>query len=128
MDTINIGQAGLGHLLERWSDIKLFLLCSQTNTFQAILAVSGDQTFIIYLYADNLIQWSQSGRALAGYNAGDGIASYTIPGSLTEEIINIDSTTNVGVPGMWVFRVDQEQLILPRCDDNFLGMKNIFVL
>ena len=24
---------------------------------------------------------------------------------------------------MWVFRVDQEQLILPSCDDNFLGMK-----
>ena len=124
LDTINIGKTGLGHLLEHWSDIQLFLFYSQTNTFQAILAVSGDQTFIIYLYADNLIQWSHSGRALAGYNAGDGIVSYTIPGSLTEEIINIDSTTNVGVPGMWVFRVDQEQLTLPPCHDTYLGMKS----
>ena len=82
-------------------------------------------------HADNLIQRIVSDTTagiLAGYNAGDGTVSYTIPGSLTEEIINIDSTTNVGVPGMWVFRVDQEQLILPPCDDNFLGMKSLIFL
>ena len=94
----------------------------QKNTFQCVLAVSCNQTYVIYLYADGLIQWSDIGdRALAGYNAGDGVTSYTIPGSQTSEIINIASTTNVGHPGVWVFRVDMENLVLPRCEDNILG-------
>ena len=76
----------------------------------------------MYLYADGLIQWSQTGSALAGYNAGNGIISYTIPGSLSLDILNIASTTNVERPGMWVFRVDQEDLVLPSCDDNVLGI------
>ena len=79
------------------------------------MAVSGDQTYTIYLYADGLIQWSQGGWALAGYNAGDGLASYTIPKSFSEDIINIPSTTNVMQPGVWVFRVDRNELILALC-------------
>ena len=45
-------------------------------------------------------------EALAGINGGDGFRFVTIPGSLTTGIINIDRTTNVGTPGVWMFRVD----------------------
>ena len=68
------------------------------------------------MYAAGRIQWTTgdySGgynglygtEALAGINAGDGIRHYTIPGSRTSSIINIASTTNVGKPGTWIFKV-----------------------
>ena len=103
----------------------------QTNTFQCVLAVVGTQSYAIYLYADGLIQWTtgddNGGRgglggneALAGY-ANTTITSYTIPGSRTDAILGIASTTNIGVPGMWVFRLDEEELVLPNSDQNTRG-------
>ena len=44
------------------------------------------------------------------------VHAYAVPGSLTEDIAGIASTTNVRVPGMWVFRLDYEGLVLPKCD------------
>ena len=82
-----------------------------------MLATSGVKSFVIFLYADEEIQWTTgdlSGgddglggtEALAGLNAGDGENFVTIPGSLTPKIINITQTSNVGNPGVWIFRVD----------------------
>ena len=84
----------------------------QTNTLQCVLVTDGIDTFIIFLYGD--IHWTSgttaaSGgpvEALAGYNAGDGINSFTIPGSLTTRIINITETSNVGIPGTWMFQLN----------------------
>ena len=70
------------------------------------------------MYADGKIQWTtgdNSGgynglfgiEALAGYNAGDWINSYTILGSRTSNITNITRTSNVGIPGTWIFKVGQ---------------------
>ena len=69
------------------------------------------------LYAGGRIKWTTGDRsggsggiygtkALAGINAGDRFRFVTIPGSLTSGIIYIDQTTNVGIPGVWIFRVD----------------------
>ena len=44
-------------------------------------------------------------EALAGVNAGDGYNSYTIPGSQTPSIINITQTSNVGIPGVWMYNL-----------------------
>ena len=68
------------------------------------------------MYADGRIQWttgdSSGGRhglggteALAGINAGDSIHYYAIGGSRSSSIINIVRTTNVGIPGTWMFKV-----------------------
>ena len=43
--------------------------------------------------------------ALVGFNSGDG-RSYSLPQSNPDEIINITMTTNVDIPGVWMFRVD----------------------
>lgn len=43
--------------------------------------------------------------AKAGFNAGDGINYATVPGSRTSQIVNISMTSNVGVPGMWTFKM-----------------------
>ena len=70
-----------------------------------MLAVTGNQTFVMYLYDD--IQWSLVGNAFAGYISGDGRTIFKIDGSFSISIEEIESTTNVGKPGLWVFRVDQ---------------------
>ena len=68
------------------------------------------------MYAAGRMQWTTGDNsggynglygtpALAGFNAGDGIRSYTIPGSHTYSIIEITFTTNVGIPGTWIFKV-----------------------
>lgn len=44
----------------------------------------------------------------AGYNAGDGIHYYSVPGSMTESMLNLPQASNVGVPGQFVFRVDKK--------------------
>ena len=59
----------------------------------------------MFLYAD--IEWTSGGGAVAGINAGDGINHVTIPGSRTLSILNIEETSNVGVPGVWIFRVGE---------------------
>ena len=90
----------------------------QTNTFQCVLAYTQSEAFAIFLYPKGGIQWTTSDRsgginglggtaAVAGINAGDGVNHFTIPGSLSSAIINIDTTTNVDIPGMWIFAVGQ---------------------
>ena len=76
-----------------------------------MLITDGTISFVIFLYADDLIQWSVgtadlSAHAQAGFNAGDGIRHTTIEGSRTEAIVNIETTSNIGVPGKYLFRVD----------------------
>ena len=86
------------------------------------MAGSGNQSYAIYLYADGLIQWTSSGEsgfggnaALVGYNAGDGVTSFTLPGSHTDDFLNIVSISNVNVPGMLVFRLDEDDVVHPPC-------------
>ena len=68
------------------------------------------------MYAEGRIQWTTgdiSGgldglggtEALAGINAGDHVNQSTVPGSHTSGIINITRTSNVGIPGVWMFQV-----------------------
>ncbi|NXH13739.1 SNED1 protein, partial [Bucco capensis] len=87
------------------------------NTFQATLTTDTKRSFVILNYWD--IQWTTGSAsdgdaetglggtpAHAGFNSGDNINYYNIPGSQTEAIINITKTSNVNVPGRWVFQVD----------------------
>ncbi|XP_065911625.1 protein mesh-like isoform X3 [Dysidea avara] len=98
----------------------------KTNTFQAVLATNGLQSFVIFLYADGEIQWTtgdaSSGLnglggipAQVGFNAGDGLRYAAIPQSRTNAIINITRTSNIGVPGVWVFRIDEEDVVIAGC-------------
>ena len=98
-------------------DVVSHNLLLQTNTFQCILISDGPFTFVMFLYADGLIQWTTGDAsdgingfggtpAQGGFNAGDGVRFFSIPGSQTADIINIATTSNIGIPGMWIFRVD----------------------
>ena len=103
----------------------LLALFTQRNTFQCVLAVVGTETYAIYLYADGMIEWTTGegginglggNPAIVGYNAGDGNISYTVPGSQAADIINITSVSNVDEPGVWVFRLEEDDVVLHPCD------------
>ena len=88
----------------------------QTNTFQCILATDNVLSFVIFQYADGLIQWTTGDAsggteglggipAQVGFNAGDSVSYANVPGSRTPAIINITITSNVLIPGQWIFQV-----------------------
>lgn len=83
------------------------------NTFQCILVTNSSETFAIFKYADGMIMWTSGGNqanlggpeAQVGFNSGNGVTYASFPGSLTTSIVNIASTSNVGIPGQWVVRI-----------------------
>ena len=97
----------------------------------------GQRSFVLFLYADGMIQWTTGNlsggsgglggtQAQVGFNSADNIRFASVPGSQTPEIINIDRTSNVGRPGVWMFRVDESEIIVSTCDDS--GEARISVL
>ena len=92
-----------------------------------MLAVSGNLTFALYLYNDT--QWSRGGRTVVGYFVGNGKDMITIAGSFSGEgaqLENLDSTSNVGKPGLWVFQIDHHSdLVDLPCQDPVTGFELI---
>ena len=89
------------------------------NTFQCVLVTDGSLSFVIFLYGE--IQWPATGRgrpALVGVNAGDGIKQLNVSGSLTEDIINITTTSNVGMPGVWIFQLNGDDISMEPVNGN----------
>ncbi|XP_063771832.1 sushi, nidogen and EGF-like domain-containing protein 1 isoform X2 [Pseudophryne corroboree] len=102
---------------------------SPVNTFQIVLITDGLRSFTIFNY--ETIEWTTGrhassggdtyGRggiaAQAGFNAGDGWRYFNIPGSRTDDIAGIANTTNVGIPGRWVFRIDNNHVQVGGCSN-----------
>ena len=89
------------------------------------MATDGEISFVLYLYADGLIQWLWSEDhegipAEVGVDAGDGIHFFRHPDSNTLNLINITFTSNIDEPGVWVIRTDREGAPIRGCrkDDN----------
>ena len=59
-------------------------------------------TFVFFIYGD--IQWGRG--ANIGFNAGDGISSFMVPGALRNQVLDIAEGSNVGVTGVYIYRVD----------------------
>jgi hypothetical protein len=86
------------------------------NSFQAAIATNGRHSFAVFNYGQ--MSWTKGGSAQVGFNSGlDDQANcsissscFVVEGSRTEEIINISRLSNVGIPGKWIFRVDQEHV------------------
>ncbi|XP_063236036.1 nidogen isoform X2 [Bacillus rossius redtenbacheri] len=85
----------------------------KVNTFQAVVASSEQDSCVQLLYPEGGVQWIQGSgsasglpdaRAQAGLVAADG-RLYTLRGSGTDQIHNLDKWSNQGVPGLWLFRV-----------------------
>ena len=89
----------------------------------------GFMSFVIFLYADGLIQWTTSDEtglngfgspeAQIGFNAGDRVNSASHPYSQTPQVINITRSrvpSTVTQDGMLVYRVDG-RVIAPCLED-----------
>ena len=87
-----------------------------------MLATNEHKSFAIFQYAHGRIQWTTgdaSGgnnglggtEAVAGINFGNAhdFPPFTLPGSLTPEILRIDETSNVGIPGVWIFQIGESK-------------------
>ena len=57
----------------------------------------------------------------AGFNAGDGNRFTMIPGSRTSAVLNLPRTSNVAIPGRWMFRIDQAKIEVGGCNVEGLG-------
>ena len=53
-----------------------------------------------------------------GFDAGDGENYYNVPGSRTDDIVNIDDQSNVGQPGRFIFRIDNNTIQTIICNEN----------
>ena len=88
----------------------------QTNTFQCVLATDGNNSFVIFVYDD--IQWATADSRTSndttptqiGFNAGDGMRFTTVSGSQTDAVLNLNSTSNVNVRGLWIYKVDGDNI------------------
>lgn len=79
------------------------------NTYQTVLATDGNAAYVLFLYGD--IQWDREGRVAIGFDSGDFGRGFNLPES--ESPLNLESTSNVGLPGAYYFRVDQDNITLP---------------
>jgi len=56
------------------------------------------------------IQWGTGG---IGFNAGDGVRSFSLNESVTDAARMIEGGSNVGIDGEYAFRVDLQNIITP---------------
>ena len=78
-----------------------------------VLATDGERSFTFFTYVD--ITWGEGG---IGFNAGDGVRFYELPDSRTPEAREVEESSNVGVEGVYAYRVDLQNIILPGGERN----------
>ena len=108
----------------------------QTNTFQAVIATDGVNTYAINQYLDDGINWGQCG----GNNAQAGVTGSTDsigpPSSGTEDIVDIETGSNFGEPGKYVYCIHEKEKREPtsehcainlylHCNNKIESIKNV---
>ncbi|XP_035658101.1 sushi domain-containing protein 2-like [Branchiostoma floridae] len=101
-----------------WHEVAYYGSSSdKRNTFQAVLVSNGRHSFAMFNYGR--ITWTTGTAsdgdaatglggtpAQVGFNAGNGMQYFSVPGSQTHAIVDVETTSNVNIPGRWVFRID----------------------
>ncbi len=114
---VYIGSPNSNTVVVTWNDVGFFSNDnSKTNNFQMVLSnrpETGSGNFDIE-FRYNRLEWTTGGAsggtgglggtpAQAGYDAGDFTNSFTLPGSRTADVLNLQNTSNVSsdTPGIW---------------------------
>ncbi|MCB1851591.1 MAG: PEP-CTERM sorting domain-containing protein [Gammaproteobacteria bacterium] len=109
-----------------WDKVGYFLENNdKLNDFQLVLrnrADTGAGNFDVD-FRYNQLQWTTGDAsdgtgglggtpAQAGYDAGDNVNYYALPGSFTGDVLNLQNTSNVSptTPGLWTFAIRNGQL------------------
>ncbi|RZB39705.1 nidogen-1 [Asbolus verrucosus] len=105
-----------------WSGVGYFNKGSdKINTYQTVIVNDGTKSFVEFLYPKDGIQWIQGtgdesglpdARAQAGFISVDG-KIFTLPGSGTEQVRNLEVWSNIDLPGQFVYRVDESDIVSP---------------
>lgn len=74
-----------------------------------MLARGDEVSFVSFIYDD--IEWSESSNI--GFRNADGSQIFMVPGALTPSAIDIEETSNVGVEGLYLYRVDGDTIVGP---------------
>ncbi|XP_026077990.1 sushi, nidogen and EGF-like domain-containing protein 1 [Carassius auratus] len=87
-----------------WDKVAYFNLNNTETSFQVVLISGGHFSFILMNYGDIAV----TGQPVqAGYDTINSTHYFVIPGSINGSFIsNLRNSSNVKVPGRWVFRVD----------------------
>ena len=87
---------------------------SLKNTYQLTLTTGGIRSFAIFDYIS--LTWDEYGssKSRAFYDAGNGEDYKLLDGSFTPEILKLSINSNVGIPGKWIFRVDESSVKKPK--------------
>ena len=95
--------------------VYVFTSESQHNTFQVILLTDGRTSYSVFLY--NSMNWGVDGfdGSIIGFN--DGTSFYTQAGGegvleFSLDVLNLPSSSNVGVSGVFVYRTDSSKCML----------------
>lgn len=71
-----------------------------------------NQSYVIYLFADGLMQWTDNGGFSEGFSfANDTIFTYT-------EVEELTLASNIECPGVWVLRTDKPEPVYPKNGKN----------
>lgn len=103
-------------LIATWDSVAAFeSQFEPTNTFQVLIASDGTDSFCLFLYPADGINWVRGhGKdspqhedvpAQAGFDSGEYGLYYTLPGSGNNEVQQLSTWSNVGRPGVWVFQI-----------------------
>uniref|UniRef100_A0AC34REN5 Uncharacterized protein n=1 Tax=Panagrolaimus sp. JU765 TaxID=591449 RepID=A0AC34REN5_9BILA len=92
---------------------------TKRNTFQCALGTNGVNSFAIFYY--NQVQWTTGDAsegvnglggipAQVGFDSGDGQNRYMLDVSCTGNVIDVADISNVGPPGVFIFRIDSANI------------------
>ncbi|XP_071788134.1 uncharacterized protein [Asterias amurensis] len=102
-------------LIATWVNVSNFAAPMTRHTFQAVIVTDGRRAYTIFNYKeiDSTTKKVYLFDYQVGYNAGDGVAYYAVPKSMTDQIYDIEESTNIGTRGRWLFRLDTEVVVCP---------------
>ena len=103
-----------------WNQVSRQLGSSdEVNTFQVVISNGADDSFVMFLYAEEEFEWISSGHsfAAAGFDSGDGKHLYLQTHSGTEAARRWVLESNVGRPGVWLYHIGRAPSVeLPTAD------------
>ncbi|CAG9531514.1 unnamed protein product [Cercopithifilaria johnstoni] len=85
------------------------------NSFQVALIMSDSGTFAHIVYR----KLNANKNAVAGFSGLDG--HYSLPGSGTQDAIELAEKSDIGIPGEFLFRIDSDQVFL--CGAGYKGQE-----
>lgn len=70
-----------------------------------VLATDRIQTVAVFIYDD--VQWGDQFTQI-GFNLGDGATHFTLSESRSNLSTTVDELSNIGHPGVFVYRIDRK--------------------